>query len=162
MMSGFLFCRRWRVLTICFSKMTTSVLARNFPLLSLNIISSHPLCEVTDLDLTLTPMLFEYPIFLSIKACRVRGGKTLRVPDEKLDIGERSATSSGRFTTSWKPDGSQNYSDCWRKQKNEISVWTDHSTSGAIVKTKTNLSLRTLWRNMWERWHSSIHSSSWH
>jgi len=25
-------------------------------------------------------MLFEYPLFLSIKPCRVRGGKTLRVP----------------------------------------------------------------------------------
>jgi len=80
-------------------------------------------------------MLFEYPLFLSIKACRVRGGKTLRVPDKKLDIGERSATRSGRFTTyaSWKPSGPQNYSGCWWKQKNEISVWTNHSTSGAIT-----------------------------
>jgi len=27
-------------------------------------------------------MLFEYPLFLSIKACRVRGGKTSPVPDK--------------------------------------------------------------------------------
>jgi len=115
--------------------MTTSVLARNFPLLSLNIISSHPLREVTDLDLTLTLMLFEYPLFLSIKACRVRGDKTLRVSDQKLDTGEGSATRSGRFTTyaSWKSGGPQNYSGCRRKQKNGISVWTNHSTGGAIT-----------------------------
>lgn len=59
-----------------------SILARNFPLLNLNIISSHPLYEVTELNMTLTLTLFENPhLFLSTKACRVRGGKTSRLPD---------------------------------------------------------------------------------
>ena len=33
---------------------------------------------------------------------------------QKIDIGERSATRSGRFTTyaSWKPGGPQNYEGC--------------------------------------------------
>lgn len=98
-------------------------------------------------------MLFEYPLFLSIKACRVRGGKTLRVQDKNyILMNVQLHAPVGLLLTPAENlvviPRTTRAVDENRKMKflsGQITPQVElPQPIAGFVKTKTNLSLRTL------------------